>query len=80
MDGLGLKGLTIPCSTDLRQLIQAQGEVVGAFDDGAPALVLGDQRHKTLYLAWRFFLPYSFKDDAETKAAKRRLLQAFFDR
>ncbi|MBM4082621.1 MAG: hypothetical protein FJ278_23145, partial [Planctomycetes bacterium] len=77
LDGLGLKGLTIPCAKDARQAIEAHGQVIGTFDDGAPALVLGDPRHKTLYLAWRFFLPYSFKDDAEAKAAKRRLLQAF---
>lgn len=74
--GLGLEGLRLWDNENLREHIRAEGEVVARFDDCTPAIVLGNGG-KTLYIAWRFFLPYSFGDSEEQRMAKRRLLGAF---
>lgn len=77
--GLGLDGLRIRGQADTREHIRAEGEVIAEFADGSPAIVLG-KRYKTLYIAWRFFLPYSFSDTGEQKSAKRQLILAFLRR
>jgi hypothetical protein len=79
LDGLGLGDRIVPWPCDMTQRIEPQGQVIGTFEDGSPAVALGDKSKKTLYLAFRFFSPYSFSDDPAAKAAKRELLQAFLE-
>lgn len=77
--GWGRENRTLTCFAHVKQYIRADGTIVGTFENGAPAIVLGDERSRTLYLAFRFFLPYSFSDDAAAKEQKRELIRAFLD-
>jgi beta-galactosidase GanA len=79
LEGLG-PAKEISCFADMTQRIEPGGQVIGRYDDGSPAVALGKGKNRTLYLAFRFFSPYSFSDEPMTKAAKRELLQAFLNR
>lgn len=76
LKGLGLEGLSLSGPTELREQIEARGEVIGTFRDGTPAIILG-KGGKTLYFAWRFFLHYSFGDGEEQKLLKRKIISTF---
>lgn len=76
LQGLGLEGMEISEVSDVRERMEAKGEVVGVFPDGSPAIVVG-KGGRTLYLGWRFFLPYSFGNKEKEKDIKRKLFTAF---
>jgi len=78
VSGLGLRFHGSNWFTTLTERIRARGSVIGTLTDGSPAMVLGNSRSRTLYVAFRFFEPYSFQDDEAVKRQKQRLVRAFF--